>query len=222
VLFSYAITEELRADNPAQGVERNQEEGREVFLTAKQLREVLLALDDIEAKAITAAPDVVRFMVVTGARSAEARTARWEQFDLEAEGACLWTKPAATTKQKKTHRSYLTRPAMEILAKRRELRSTEDGGFVFPGFVKGEPVKQIRSTWQLVRQALPYLAEVRPHDLRHSFASLGIAGGLSLPVIGGLLGHTTPRTTQRYAHLADDLMREASARVSAQLVAGEE
>jgi integrase len=186
------------------------------------LREVLLAIDTVEAKATTAAPDVLRFLVATGARSAEVRTARWEQFDHQAGGAVLWTKPAATTKQKKLHRTYLTRPAAAILAKRRELRTADDGGFVFPGAVKGEPVKQIHSTWTLVRRVLPYLAEVRPHDLRHSFASLAISGGLSLPVIGGLLGHGTTRMTQRYAHLADDLMREASARVGAQLVAGEE
>ncbi len=55
----------------------------------------------------------------------------------------------------------------------------------------------------------PGLMDVRLYDLRHSFASVGAGGGLSLQIIGRLLGHTQARTTQRYAHLADDPLRDA-------------
>jgi len=55
--------------------------------------------------------------------------------------------------------------------------------------------------------------------LRHTFASVGAGGGLSLQVIGRLLGHTQSRTTQRYAHLADDPLREAAAKIGA-VIAG--
>jgi hypothetical protein len=59
--------------------------------------------------------------------------------------------------------------------------------------------------------ALPVcLLDARPYDLRHTFASVGAGGGLSLPIIGKLLGHTQARTTQRYAHLADDPLKEAT------------
>ena len=57
------------------------------------------------------------------------------------------------------------------------------------------------------------LMDARPYDLRHTFASVGAGGGLSLQIIGKLLGHTQPRTTQRYAHLADDPLREATAKI---------
>ncbi len=53
------------------------------------------------------------------------------------------------------------------------------------------------------------------HDLRHSYASFLVSSGLSLPVIGALLGHAQPRTTARYAHLFDDPLREATERVGA-------
>jgi ATP phosphoribosyltransferase regulatory subunit HisZ len=53
------------------------------------------------------------------------------------------------------------------------------------------------------------------HDLRHSYASILVSAGLSLPVIGALLGHAQPRTTARYAHLFDDPLREATERVGA-------
>lgn len=61
-------------------------------------------------------------------------------------------------------------------------------------------------------------ADARIYDLRHTFASVGASGGLSLQIIGRLLGHTQARTTQRYAHLADDALREAAAKITAQIV----
>ncbi len=61
------------------------------------------------------------------------------------------------------------------------------------------------------------LEDVRLHDLRHTFASIGVGMGVSLPIIGKLLGHTQPRTTARYAHLAAAPMHEAAERIGAQL-----
>jgi integrase len=63
--------------------------------------------------------------------------------------------------------------------------------------------------WERVRETAG-LDGVRIHDLRHSFASVAAGSGLSLPVIGRMLGHRVPSTTARYAHLADDPLREAS------------
>lgn len=63
------------------------------------------------------------------------------------------------------------------------------------------------------------LTDVRIHDLRHSFASVGAAGGLSLPMIGKLLGHTQVATTHRYAHLAADPVRAANEAIGQRLAA---
>jgi integrase len=63
------------------------------------------------------------------------------------------------------------------------------------------------------------LEGVRLHDLRHTYASIGAGMGLSLPMIGKLLGHTQPVTTQRYAHLAADPMHEAAERIGATIEA---
>jgi site-specific recombinase XerD len=68
--------------------------------------------------------------------------------------------------------------------------------------------------WHFVRDRAGLGKDARLYDLRHSFASVGAGGGLSLPIIGRLLGHTQQRTTQRYAHLADDPVREAAARIA--------
>ncbi len=81
-----------------------------------------------------------------------------------------------------------------------------DCEWVFPGEAEGKPLQDIKRSWDDVR-AKANLPAVRIHDLRHTFASLLVSGGMTLPMIGKLLGHTQVQTTQRYAqveHLAQD------------------
>jgi hypothetical protein len=73
--------------------------------------------------------------------------------------------------------------------------------YVSPGDRPGKPLVSLRKTWERVCKVAKIDA-LRLHDLRHSYASVGAADGLSLPVIGALLGHSQPSTTARYAHLA--------------------
>lgn len=81
--------------------------------------------------------------------------------------------------------------------------------YLFPGNVPGEPLKDIKKGWKTIRNkaALP---DVRLHDLRHTHASHLVSSGLSLSIVGKLLGHTQACTTQRYAHLADAPLRQAA------------
>jgi integrase len=78
------------------------------------------------------------------------------------------------------------------------------------------PVHNMDWTWVRVRNRAG-LSDVRVHDLRHSFASTGLASGQALPLIGKLLGHTQVSTTARYAHLADDPVKAAADRISASI-----
>jgi integrase len=78
--------------------------------------------------------------------------------------------------------------------------------WVFPGYVEGKPVHEIKRLWDRIRKEAG-ISDVRIHDLRHTFASLLVSGGMSLPMIGRLLGHTQVQTMQRYAHLFDDPLR---------------
>jgi integrase len=95
----------------------------------------------------------------------------------------------------------------------------DPNAFVFPGRRPGRPLQQIQSCWDEVCKHAG-LADVRVYDLRHTFAATGASGGMGLPLIGRLLGHTTPRTTMRYAHLTDDPLREAADKIAKVLVAG--
>ena len=76
----------------------------------------------------------------------------------------------------------------------------------------------IQKPWQAIRH-MAGLDDLRLHDLRHSFASVGAASGMSLPVIGALLGHSQPATTARYAHFADDPLRAAGDKIGEQIAA---
>jgi site-specific recombinase XerD len=67
----------------------------------------------------------------------------------------------------------------------------------------------------------PATEGLRRHDLRHSFASILASSGASLHVIGQMLGHSQPATTHRYAHLLDEPLRAAAARVAGVVEGGQ-
>lgn len=89
---------------------------------------------------------------------------------------------------------------------------------MLPGAKKGEHFVGLRKGWLRLR-AKADLDDVRLHDLRHSFASVGAGLGESLPLIGALLGHGTPATTARHAHLSHDPARAAAGRIGAHIAA---
>jgi len=110
---------------------------------------------------------------------------------------------------------YLNAPARALL---QELPRLADNPRVIPGMRADSASASIDKAWSRVRRAAG-LDDVRLHDLRHSFASVGAAGGLSLPIIGALLGHKHATTTARYAHLSADPLRAANDAVGARIAA---
>ena len=198
-MFNLAIRWEIRTDNPAAGFIRNPEYPRERFLDLKEIGRLSEVLD---AHPNRRGADVIRLLMLTGARRGEVLNARWEQFDLD---GAVWTKPAATTKQRRLHRTPVSGAVVALLRTIR-LRVPQDCPWIFPGDAPGKPMQEIKRFWDDVR-AKTDLPGVRVHDLRHTFASLLVSGGMSLPMIGKLLGHTQVQTTARYAHLFDDPLR---------------
>jgi integrase len=89
------------------------------------------------------------------------------------------------------------------------MKAKAESHFLFPGKVPGQHVKEIKKAWHTIRKAAGF-PEVRIHDLRHTHASHLVSNGLSLSIVGKLLGHTQASTTQRYAHLADAPLRQAA------------
>jgi integrase len=198
-MFNLAIRWEMRTDNPAASFIRNPENPRERFLDVTEIGWLSNVLNEHKNQRMA---DVIRLLMLTGARRGDVLNATWDQFDLD---RAAWTKPAATTKQRKLHRTPLSSAAVQLLRTIRA-RTPEKCPWVFPGDAHGKPVQEIKRFWHDVRKKAE-LADIRIHDLRHTFASLLVSGGMSLPMIGKLLGHTQVQTTQRYAHLFDDPLR---------------
>jgi integrase len=214
-MFALSIRWQMRTDNPAKGVERNPEERRYRYLDLDELRRLTEAL---AAHPNQVAANAVRLLLLTGARRGEVLSATWDQLDL---GEGRWIKPSSHTKQKREHRVPLSAPARMLLTdikaeaeRRAKEKGKEPSPFVFPARVGGGPMVEVKSAWAALCKAAG-LHGVRVHDLRHTYASVLASAGLSLPVIGALLGHAEPSTTARYAHLFDDPLRSATERAGA-------
>ena len=165
-----------------------------------------------------AAADVIRLCLLTGCRSGEALGARWEQFtfadDEHGNTVGEWIKLGSTTKQKTEHSAPLSDAAVVLIKDIMSSAPKDDDGelvseFVFPGRSTKAPLSQIKYEWEYLRQKAG-IDDVRVHDLRHTYASVLVSAGVSLPVIGALLGHTNPMTTARYAHLLNDPLKQAT------------
>jgi len=188
---------------------------REVAYLSDALNEV--EFENVEAVGVVPA---LRLLIFTGCRRGEILTLKWDYVDIE--NRCL-NLPDSKTGQKKV---YLNAPALEALV---NIERVEGNPFVIIGGKPGAHLVNIRKPWVRIKErttaaivkdnARKGIEDVRIHDLRHTYASVAVGGGQTLPVIGRLLGHTQAQTTARYAHLADDPIRAASEAVGATLAA---
>jgi integrase len=206
-MFSLAIRWGWRSDNPCRGIERNQEQKRRRYLSGDELARLTVAL---AAHRDQQAANIVRLLLLTGARRGEVLAAEWNQFDLE---TGTWSKPGATTKQKTDHIIPLSAPVRQLLADR--LKERDRSEYLFPGRLGGHR-RDIKDAWAAICKSAG-ITGLRVHDLRHSYASHLANAGFGLHIIGSLLGHTQPATTHRYAHLIDDPLRAATERAGATL-----
>jgi len=194
--------------NPFRGaVDCNNEIRRQVYLTPEQL----VRLSEQLGRLSQQAQDAIRLIMLTGARRGEALAARVDQVDIAAR---VWRKPASSTKQNKPHEVHLSSPAVELLS-RLLTEALKDGReYLFPGRDGQGHMTELKKSWRTLRRACGF-TDVRLHDLRHTFASIAVSRGASLPLIGALLGHSNPQTTARYAHLYDDPQRALAESIAA-------
>src|SRR5205807_1471565 len=128
--------------------------------------------------------------LLTGARLGEVLTSRKEEFDLE---RGVWTKPSHQTKQKRTEHLPLSAQALALVTSIIEA-SHPNSPFLFPGNKLGQPLREIKKFWSSVMRQTG-ITNYRRHDNRHTYASHLVSSGLSLEIVGRLLGHTTTTTT---------------------------
>lgn len=230
--YNWGIRHGLLEDdfrNPCTFIEPFRERGRERYLTSEEFARLGDALrlaetsglpwDPDPAKNVKHAPkpdnrlvvcDVwsiaaIRLLIFTGCRMREILNLRWREVDLE-RGILLL--PDSKTGRKTV---ILASTAIEVL---RTLERV--GDYVILGADPKAPRADLNRPWARIRKYAK-IEDVRLHDLRHTFASIGAGSGLGLPIIGKLLGHASVATTQRYAHLADDPLRRGADVIAARI-----
>lgn len=238
--FNLAIRWKWREDNPASGFRRNQEEKRHHYLNRADIAALAQALNKhFEPMSANA----IKLLMLTGAKRGEVLGATWEMFDLE-NGVWTkpssHTKQHKLHGVRLSGPAMQLLTEMKAAAMVRDgAAGLQTCPYVFPGST-GKPLTEIKRTWASVcrkaalgaevplldakgkpildHKGLPktvFQPNVRIHDIRHSFASILVSAGASLPLIGQMLGHTQVQTTQRYAHLFDDPPRQAAETVGA-------
>jgi integrase len=208
-MFALAIRWHMRESNPAKGIERNTEYHHRRYLSGDELVRLIKALAKHPDKE---AANAIRLLLLTGARRGEVLSMRWEDV---ADG--VWSKPPSSTKQKEHHQVPLSAPALQLLADIRK-RQRPRSPFVFPGDGATGHRVELKKDWAALCKAA-VIHGLRLHDVRHSYASQLISGGASLALVGALLGHSNPLTTQRYAHLHRDPLLAATEKVGAVIAA---
>jgi len=192
--------------NPRLHIKKYPEKKRERYLSQEELSELGAVLSEAEQigvediYAITA----IRLLIFTGCRLNEIMTIKWAEVDFE--NGCLRLSDSKTGARV----VHIGPPALDLLA---NLKRQSNNPWVICGKIPGTNRKEIQKFWQRIRNQAG-INDVRIHDLRHSFASNAVAQGLSLPMIGKLLGHTQVQTTARYAHLAADPVKAAATQIS--------
>lgn len=234
-MFGFATKRGLiDVDNPARGIDKYRQEGRERFLSMQELERLGAAIRLAETVGVPWQIDAskqlkhlrkenretvigehaaaaLRLLIFTGARLREILHLKWEHIDFD---RGLLSLPDSKTGKKTI---VLNAPALEVLS-----GLTRLGAYVIAGDSAGtddeRPRADLKRPWtQVTRQA--GLEGLRIHDLRHNFAAFGAGGGMGLPIIGKLLGHSQPQTTARYAHLDADPLRKASNAIGATIAA---
>lgn len=206
VIVNLAIDHELLESNLMKRVKKLQENNQiERYLSEGEIQRLWPILDapedyGVANKTIAA---IVKFLLLTGVRKREALDMQWSDIDL---GKASWH--LKYNKSGKARYVMLNEDAIAILR-----AMPKKSVFVFANPETQKPYNDIRKTFDKIMQ-LAGITNMRIHDLRHSFASLAVNSGESLFMVQKLLGHASPQTTQRYAHLQSSTLHQASANVA--------
>jgi integrase len=204
-IFSFAAGRGLRPDNPALRVKRFPGQKKERFLSPAELSrlgDALLAAEQNDAN--SSAINAIRLLALTGCRKTEILGLRWNYIDWE--HSCLRL-PDSKSGAKVVP---LGAAPLEILS---SLPRLAGNPYVLPSSKSDGHFVGLQKFWERIRDEAR-LPGVRLHDLRHGFASVAVSGGDSLFLVGKVLGHRHARTTDRYAHLADDSVRAVANRTA--------
>jgi len=202
--------------NPCEGAEQYALQGKGHHLTADELRVLLSVMAPMLGDGEDRSPAAVLLLLAaTGCRRDEIRTLRWEWIDWT-EGRVRW--PSTKTGAGEL---LLTVHALRMLGELHREAGMPSHGVAFPGPRPDQPVGRdaVYRRWDAIKRravtmGLPAerIMPARPHDLRHSFASIALSAGMGLDDVRRLLRHKDRRSTERYAQFQPHAERAIAAR----------
>lgn len=201
-MFNVAFEREIIEQSPMTRVKKLVEQNQiERYLSDDELKRLMYVLahhcvHNIDNQIIVG---IVEMLLLTGARKGEVLNLKWSDLD---ENNHLWK--LNENKSGKPRIIQLNSQAQQIIR-----RMSRKYLYVFANPKTGLPFNDIRKTFQKILEAAQ-IENFRIHDLRHNFASMAVNNGCDIYVVQHLLGHASPTTTQRYAHLRQDTLRNAS------------
>lgn len=202
-IFQYAVDQGYRNDNPVRGVKRFADKRCERYLTADEIARLSEAIET--APVSIYAKTIIKVLMLTGARKGEIEHLQWREIDFA--GGYLRLEDSKTGQKE----IPVGPEVLELLGRTVRI---EGERYVFPSLkTPGQPYVGTKKAWEHIRERAG-MPDLRLHDLRHTFASLAVSQGASLPMIGKLLGHKDSKTTERYAHLHADPLRSLAANVT--------
>jgi integrase len=206
-IFTYAVGEGYREDNPVWGVERPAYNRRQIRLDAAQYEALGNVLAEAEGNEPWQAIAAARLLALTGARRGEVIHLQRRECDMA--GRCL---RLGDTKTGESVRP-LGNAALAILRTALE-RSKSD--YVFPALRMSEgPYKGFPEAWVRMMRDRPDLTGLTPHGLRHAFASIGDDLGFTEATIGAIIGHIgSGSVTRGYIHKVDAALLAAADRIA--------
>ena len=211
----------LEGDNPCARIKAHPEVKRKRYLSTEELERLRAVLEDWTDKDPEAVrwrfAQMIRLLLLTGARLRNIMEARWEWLSWN---GCVMTVPLTHHKTGEQTQDdlviHLSEPAMRILHELKE--HNPESPWIIPSSKPEQPLSGHRKMWLAMLDD----AEIglhsrwgllRIHDLRHSFASFALSSGMSLGIVGQLLGHQSQQSTSRYAHLMQDAAQQAVGQV---------
>lgn len=191
--------------SPASNIKPFTERKRQRFLSAEEFKTMFNTVEDLEQLKVigTYQAAAIRLLALTGCRLNEILKLEWTSVDFVNNRLLLENHK---TDRKGAKAIPLNGPAKKILA---NLTRVDNNDYVIVGKNDEGHIVNLQKPWKRTRESAK-LEDVRLHDLRHSFASAAASAGIPLQIIGGMLGHSSPQTTARYAHLSQDPIHQAS------------
>jgi len=187
-LFRWAVARRKLTSDPCSGLDAKELVAKAETSTRTFADLELVAI--LAAAAVTELRLLVPWVLYTGARGGEARSAEWADIDLQAR---LWTIPAAKSKSGETHRVPLSEGALAVL---HELRGRD--GWLFPAPTREGFMDRSQKTVERVR-ALSGIEDFNLHHLRRTLRQRLTDAGVALHVGEAIIGHLPPKIVRTYS-----------------------